>query len=612
MQTGARGAAAGRAAAAAAAAAAAEAAAASADRRNAPGTPPTGSDASSASSVPSPPRSGSPFATAAGSAQYTSPRLLLESNNPFYSAGAAARRLERTRAMKRKAADRAAAGLPPTGRGAGRRSGGRSAGRTAGETAGGAAGGLVGRAAGASEGVTAAGPMIVLAGEPVGDAAAFAAAAAAAATAAAGSSGPDAEAATGQMAVVLAARRLSAPGESVGGTSTVGTCGCAAATVDAEKRIIKKLGEMVKTAVDDRKSDEKVNKVMRQEVTAMADEVKSIKRKTGKLVAGLDKAKGDIKRASEGLEALNKTLTVVGPGNGAAGPSLGAAAHVSTAGGNNQLVFFSGPPQKAPWVKQMVVRSRLPRGRFVCLFGCVSLGRSLLRGEMWRLPLMHSLSNAPGFVLALLLCWCADVSSRWQKDIRNEHINNFLAPLYMSDVMPNPEEKRMACASHLHRRFNFPGGVEEAKAKLDTIFLTPRVRKKDEEQLYRPEKLYKVLRQAWPRFQRDLEKVMVPGFMGQAGQWLKIGSRGRVHGRNNMPIFSRAEAKKTICEYWMIDTAMGRNSVLAGLHAGFQRLHAIGIVMVDATPTTERYYKVTFKTYAALLAMVRYCPRLTS
>jgi len=414
------------------------------------------------------------------------------------------------------------------------------------------------------------------------------------------------------MTAVLAARRRCAPGKVVEESSTVGTCDCAAATVGAEKRNIKRLGEMVKKAVDDRKSDKKVNKVMRQEVTAMADEVKSIKKKTGKIVAGLDKAKGDVKRASESLEALNKTLTVVEPGNGAAGPSLGASVHASAAGGNNQLVFFSCPPQKAPWVKQMVERARLRQGRFVCLCRCVSIGRLLSRGKMWRLPLMHSLSNAPGFVLALWLCWCADISSRWQKDIRNEHINNFLAPLYMSDVMPNPDEKRMACASHLHRHFNFPGGVEEAKAKLDTIFLTPKVRKKDEEQLYRPEKLYKVLRQAWPRFQRDLEKVTVPGFIGQAGQWLKIRSRGRVDGRNNMPIFSRAEAKKTICAYWMFDTAMGRNFVLAGLHAGFRRLHAIGIVMVDATPTTERYYKVTFKTYAELLAMVFYCPRLRS
>jgi len=200
------------------------------------------------------------------------------------------------------------------------------------------------------------------------------------------------------------------------------------------------------------------------------------------------------------------------------------------------------------------------------------------------------------------------VSLLWQKGIRDDHINNFLAPLSVSDVMPSPDEKRLACAKHLHRRFDFPGGIEEAKSKLDTIFLTPRVRKKDEEQQYRPEKLYKVLRQAWPRFQRDLEMVMVPAFMVQAGHWLQIGSRGRVNGRNNMPIFSRDEAKKTIQHYWMFDTAMGRNSVLTGLHAGFQRLHALGIIMVDATATTNRHYKVSFKTYAALFAMVCWCP----
>jgi len=202
-------------------------------------------------------------------------------------------------------------------------------------------------------------------------------------------------------------------------------------------------------------------------------------------------------------------------------------------------------------------------------------------------------------------CCCMDVlACTLQRDIREEHVNNFLAPLYMSDIMPNPEEKRLACATHLHKRFNFTGGVSEARTKLDTIFLAPKVRKKDEEQQYRPEKLYKVLRQAWPRFQRDLEHVMVPAFMVKAGEWLNIGSRGRVNGRNNMPIFSRDEARKTIRAYWMFTTAMGRNSVLAGLHAGFQRLQGIGVVMVEATATTDRHYKVSFKTYAALLAMV--------
>jgi len=191
-----------------------------------------------------------------------------------------------------------------------------------------------------------------------------------------------------------------------------------------------------------------------------------------------------------------------------------------------------------------------------------------------------------------------------QRDIREEHVNNFLVPLYMSDIMPNPEEKRLACATHLHKRFNLTGGVAEAKTKLDTIFLAPKVRKKDGEQQYRPEKLYKVLRQAWPRFQRDPEHVMVPAFIVKAGEWLNIGSRGRVNGRNNMPIFSRDEARKTIRGYWMFTTAMGRNSVLAGLHAGSQRLQGLGVVMVDATATTDRHYKVSFKTYVALLAMV--------
>jgi len=139
----------------------------------------------------------------------------------------------------------------------------------------------------------------------------------------------------------------------------------------------------------------------------------------------------------------------------------------------------------------------------------------------------------------------------------------------------------------------------------DILFGQKREDRYNEEHQYRPQKLYKVLRQSWPRFQRDLEQFMVPAFMMKVGEWLNIGSRGRVNGRNNIPIFSRDEAKKTMRAYWMINTAMGRNSVLVGLLAGVQRLKGIGVVMVDATATTDLHDKVTLETYAALLAMVR-------
>jgi len=49
----------------------------------------------------------------------------------------------------------------------------------------------------------------------------------------------------------------------------------------------------------------------------------------------------------------------------------------------------------------------------------------------------------------------------------------------MSDFMPNPEEKRLTCATTLHKRLNFAGGVNEAKTKLDTVFLDPKARKAD-------------------------------------------------------------------------------------------------------------------------------------
>jgi len=120
---------------------------------------------------------------------------------------------------------------------------------------------------------------------------------------------------------------------------------------------MRKLDSIVKQTAADRKSDEKVNKIMRQEVTAVAAEVKSIKKKTGKLVTALDSAQGNIKRSSERLDDLNKKLIVDGSSSGAAGSASGGAAQTGAAAGSSPLEFFSGEPKKAPWVKSMVVRA---------------------------------------------------------------------------------------------------------------------------------------------------------------------------------------------------------------------------------------------------------------
>jgi len=128
--------------------------------------------------------------------------------------------------------------------------------------------------------------------------------------------------------------------------------------VEAEERIMRKLESIVKQTAADRKSDEKVNKVTRQEVTAVAAEVKAIKKKTGKLVTALDSAQGTIKRTSEGLDALNKKLTVDASSSGAATSAVGGAGQTAVVAGSSPLDFFSGEPRQAPWVKSMVVSAQ--------------------------------------------------------------------------------------------------------------------------------------------------------------------------------------------------------------------------------------------------------------
>jgi len=131
----------------------------------------------------------------------------------------------------------------------------------------------------------------------------------------------------------------------------------------------------------------------------MAAEMKIVKKRTGKLFKSVDTVQGDMKRSSQGLDALNKTLTVVGAG---AERAVGVGAvQVAGANGNPLPDFFPGQRQRAIWVKSMVA----------CFQCCrVSMlhhaGNDVAHGtvsEVWS-PLHVRITNAPRFVFFPILC----------------------------------------------------------------------------------------------------------------------------------------------------------------------------------------------------------------
>jgi len=273
----------------------------------------------------------------------------------------------------------------------------------------------------------------------------------------------------------------------------------------------------IKKLTNERSVGVKANETTRLQVTTILSDTQATQRRSGKLVTSFDSATGSIKRDMDSVAALNRPLSMSGTQVGA-----GLGLQEIADGGLGATDIFSGGVKQAPRAKRMMVR--FLRYQLV-LRPCVLVLFLECGAIIYSLPPVPRILDGicpfgPCTAFTSLLIQLKEIY------LRTDHFFDLHKPLSMAGSMPDLAEKRMTCASRLDRCFERPGGVHKALPKLDTTILRPKKREPGEEQEFKPEKLYKVLQQAWPRFQRDLQKVMVPGFMRRASTLLA--STGRI------------------------------------------------------------------------------------
>jgi len=196
---------------------------------------------------------------------------------------------------------------------------------------------------------------------------------------------------------------------------------------------------------------------------------------------------------------------------------------------------------------------------------------------------------------------CSDHLFLPQKDIRAEVTAEFLA----GNVWPAASSNREMYARHLHKKFNFPGGMPEARLMLMKEILTPCDAARNDGRTSRTLPVHRVLRRAVPRFHRAVLEAATDGFIECTSSMLKIGWKGDKGRKKNVWQMTPAQAKQCLVGMWWITDDMGREALLAALCSALAKIQGLTGVLCEATETRRRYYKVLYSVHVAVAAKVR-------
>lgn len=195
----------------------------------------------------------------------------------------------------------------------------------------------------------------------------------------------------------------------------------------------------------------------------------------------------DVKRIlSEVLKAVNYVGTAIGHGASAAkelcravdergaGPAepAGAADRVDPATVASLSPAFLDVPRKVPWAKDMVVSRELCSCCWFQLTRDSKTSPLLEPRHLRRTDVIQFLLSLV-FVLGALTYYPHDVLGHAQNAIRLETTKAFKDNTADAVPWPSTYTSREMAARHLHDKFNFPGGLPEARWTLSKTVLAP-------------------------------------------------------------------------------------------------------------------------------------------
>lgn len=189
--------------------------------------------------------------------------------------------------------------------------------------------------------------------------------------------------------------------------------------------------------------------------------------------------------------------------------------------------------------------------------------------------------------------------------IRTDYQNMVVNATTADGIFPDSHTIFDLFARHLHAKFQFARGLEEAKEMLKLEFLTPCQQKKPTDPAHSPTVLKAFFQRSIPRCNESMRVAAWGAFMRSAAVLLKIGTMRDVGKRQDELCFFPADAKKCLDNNWFMSTVLGRAAMLAAVHAALARLKVLARFHVKATAQVEEHYCMRYELYARIVVLVR-------
>jgi len=123
-------------------------------------------------------------------------------------------------------------------------------------------------------------------------------------------------------------------------------------------------------------------------------------------------------------------------------------------------------------------------------------------------------------------------------------------------------------ARHLHAKFNFPGGMPEARLALTKTVLAPCVPKHNQGKDVKEETVLTVLRHGIPSFHRAVLEAASEGFLERAAMFLNVSLTGPKRNRR----MTGANAQRCLDGHWLFADEFGREAMPWGLQRALARI----------------------------------------
>jgi len=187
-----------------------------------------------------------------------------------------------------------------------------------------------------------------------------------------------------------------------------------------------------------------------------------------------------------------------------------------------------------------------------------------------------------------------------QRDIRLETTKAYKDNTAAAVPWPSTQVNREMAARHLHTKFQFSGGMPEARLALSKTVLAPCVPKHNQGKNFKEETLLTVLRRGIPRFHRAVLEAATAGFLERAAVLLDVPLVGPKRNRR----MSAANAQRCLDGHWLFADQFGREAMLWGLHRALARIKSLRGTMIEVGETKRKVYQVRYGLYVSIVTKV--------